>query len=351
MPSNVYTYRTPHPSHGKHGKSEEPSSTNPAQEHKSEPAHLPAREDVARRIKNAAHSSANSSSAHQQKDRHGEGLESFLNKHYPDHKTVTNREVIRAFYKEFRTDRKAYAEADRRFGIDIDKLTKDRDAPFHISGKTEQPHPEAKRHSNSAAHEPSVKTEQPHADTKEQSTSPAADSKPPEPHPHKTETASETQRRGKLPGTPYTEFSVGHFDRGRFREELEHNKELLTELTKLAVKEVGGENPKLAVAFFESLFNRATREQLTIDQALHNGYYGPINTKKVDQVPEGTEDYKGAQNGLVTALEGTNVIDGRRHQEYRSWYAVAMGGDPKTFLRIGKEIFYNKFREKSSDKA
>jgi len=310
------------------GKEQE--SSQPAHEQHKESAHMPAsgRGDIARRIKDAAH--AASSHNHEHHDRQGTSIESLLHKHYPDQTAVTNRQVINALYAEYGpSSRNTYAQAERRHGLDIDQLRKHRDAQFPRPGKAQNSKLESKSHAPTLA---------PHE-------------KPAQPSTDKSAAGADKPGHGKTPGSVYSEFSRGHFDRGRFSDELKRDPALREELTKLAVKEVGGRGAKVAVAFFESLFNRATREHLTINAAIHNGYYGPINRHEVEGVPTNTTDYGVAENSLVTALEGTNVIGGRMHQEYREWYARAMNGDPKTFLRIGREIFYNKFGDKKPDEV
>jgi hypothetical protein len=296
------------------------TSQHHAREQNLDAAKTPERGDIARRIKEAAHS--NTTIQAKAEPAHAPGLEALIKKHCEGRESLTNRDVINALYREFGpTSRNTYVQAERRFGIDIDTLAQHREAPFHFTTS-----------SSKAAHSQSSNAE---STTTTHPTSHSSSHADPSTH-------SITG----LPGIPHDGFERVHLDRGRFRAELQRNPELRVELTKLAVKEVGGDNPTLTVAFYESLFNRATREGLTIQQALHNGYYGPINRNSVNGVPTDTPDYAGAENGLVTALQGTNVIEGRLHQDGREWYVRKMGGDPSTFLRIGGEIFYRKFGER-----
>lgn len=314
MPSNIDFKRHQGSTH--HSESSKTQTTD----HHREDAHLPTRQDVARRIKDLAHSASPTPTPDKTHSSH-QTISSLLEKHFPQRNTITNRDVINALYQEFGPNsRNTYNQAEK-LGINIDLLAKHRESPFTISASPNHSHAPNSHHAENTI---------PLDSSRKDLTAGLAKHSAPALH--------------GIPGEPYQDFKTGLVDRSRFTQELRNNPHLRVELTKLAVKEVSSRGPTATVAFYESLFNRATHEGLSIQRALHNGYYGPINRKEVDPVPTNTKVYANAEKGLATALAGTDIIEGRQHQEQNRAFVLKMGGDPSTFLVIKGEIFYDKFK-------
>jgi len=141
----------------------------------------------------------------------------------------------------------------------------------------------------------------------------------------------------------------GPKDRSKFQEELEKNPALRTKLTKLCVKEVGGQGSSAQVALYESLFNRAQAEGNSISRATHNGYYEPMNKGTVDSVSTTSAEYKQCEASLQTALGGSNTIGCRRHNTTTPADARSFGAAPNSIVQIGGETFYSKPGEKCDE--
>ncbi len=149
---------------------------------------------------------------------------------------------------------------------------------------------------------------------------------------------------GVPPVSPITTLpcSGGPKNRTSHINELQNNPALRTQVTKLCVKEVGGQGEDAQVALFESMFNRSTAEGNTIDRAIHNGYYEPMNKGGVDSVSTSSAAYASCDRALNKALAGSNSIGCRRHQATNCDWARRFGGDPSSCVQIGGEAFYSK---------
>ncbi len=150
--------------------------------------------------------------------------------------------------------------------------------------------------------------------------------------------------QGNSPVSPITAVpcSNGQKDRTKPYNELNSNPALRVKLTKLCVKEVGSQGEDSQVALFETLFNRSSAEGNTIDRAMHNSYYEPINKGTVDGVSTSSAEYASCERAMNRALAGSNTIGCRRHAATNCDWARRFGGDPNSCVTIGGEAFYSK---------
>jgi hypothetical protein len=155
---------------------------------------------------------------------------------------------------------------------------------------------------------------------------------------------------GVPPVSPITAVpcSNGQKDRTKPFNELNASPATQVQLTKLCVKEVGSQGEDAQVALYETLFNRSTAEGNSIDRAMHNGYYEPINKGTVDSVSTSSSEYASCERALNRALAGSNTIGCRRHAATNCAYAEGFGGDPNSCVTIGGEAFYSKPGESCS---
>ena len=150
--------------------------------------------------------------------------------------------------------------------------------------------------------------------------------------------------QGESPVSPITAVpcSNGQKDRTKPYNELNASPATRVKLTKLCVKEVGGQGEDAQVALFETLFNRSSAEGNSIDRAMHNGYYEPINKGTVDSVSTSSSAYASCDRALNRALAGSSTIGCRRHAATNCDWARRFGGDPSSCVTIGGEAFYSK---------
>jgi cysteine-rich repeat protein len=134
----------------------------------------------------------------------------------------------------------------------------------------------------------------------------------------------------------------GQKDRTKPFNELNASPATRVKLTKLCVKEVGGQGEDAQVAFFETLFNRSSAEGKSINGAMHNGYYEPINKGTVDSVSTSSSSYASCERALNRALAGSNTIGCRRHAATNCDWARRFGGVTDSCVTIGGEAFYSK---------
>ena len=143
--------------------------------------------------------------------------------------------------------------------------------------------------------------------------------------------------------------STGAKNRSQFQQELAQNPALAEKLVKLCVKEVGSQGSAAQVAVYETLFNRAQGEGNSIQRAIHNGYYEPMNKGTVDSVSTGSSAYQECKASLQVALGGSNTVGCRRHNATTPADAEGFGADPNSIVRIGGETFYSKPGEKCDE--
>lgn len=143
--------------------------------------------------------------------------------------------------------------------------------------------------------------------------------------------------------------TTGSKNRSRFQQELANDPALASELLKLCVREVGSQGTGAQIAVFETLFNRAQAEGNSINRAIHNGYYEPMNKGTVDSAPTSGSAFQQCQTSLQTALGGSNTIGCRRHNATNPDYARSYGADPNSIVVIGTEAFYSKPGERCDE--
>ena len=150
--------------------------------------------------------------------------------------------------------------------------------------------------------------------------------------------------QGDSPIPPLTAVpcSNGQKDRTKPFNELNASPATRVKLTKLCVKEVGSQGEDAQVALFETLFNRSSAEGNSIDRAMHNGYYEPINKGTVDSVSTSSSAYASCDRALNRALAGSNTIGCRRHAATNCDWARRFGGVTDSCVTIGGEAFYSK---------
>jgi TP901 family phage tail tape measure protein len=115
----------------------------------------------------------------------------------------------------------------------------------------------------------------------------------------------------------------------------------INQIAKLVSAEVGGQGPEAQQALIETFFNRAKRDNKSIDQIVNSeAYYHPIQTGKINSVTPIPDAEIRRLIGLVES--GSNISRGATDNASAGVAANAKKLYPNNNIDIGGETFYSK---------